>query len=554
MALRCVGRRCCGAPTLVHTPSLFRLGLDADRRKDIAAVATEAGPVEALKWLVRRGWVSDDGAQLNAAQGLDSAWTAARRHSEAILVWEKRYSAWAAECHRLQEEYTAAQERRKKEQEDRERSSSSVTAAPSELILPPAPSQPQLATKGCYLWGEVGRGKTLLMDILALSVAESNTIVVKRLHFHDFMHMVHRSLHECRAEGAQDGIRAVINATASGRPAVLCLDEFQITAVADVTVLVPIFRELLQNNALVILTSNRHPESLYQDGLNRDRQMSAFVQQIQAELQVHHIDGATDYRAERKEEENSTTVDDYRVSENVSAEDEKFLDYAFASIAGDATPIAKKLRVAWGRSLQCDLVANGAARFSFDELCGANLSAEDYLALVHDEGVHSFIVSDVPRFNLRLHNEARRFTNFVDALYENHCRLICVAAAPVDELMTDMDKLCYVEAPPKTAEPEGAQKKFHKHGDLSFQVSELSPCRPDTFATAEADAEAGDCVIRVGGDDSNGADGIVGVMAAAVDSLRESGFAARRCVSRVHEMSTTTYQLGHNAHWGRTVS
>jgi len=197
-------------------------------------------------------------------------------------------------------------------------------------------------------------------------------------------------------------------------------------------------------------------------------------------------------------------------------------------------------------------------KFTFDELCVEALSAEDYMTMVKQGRAHTFCVSGVPLFSPKLHNEARRFTNLVDCLYDNQCRLVCTAAGSPEELLVGMEALCSAEAQAQTSDAEtgdvaSTTQRSHRHGDISFQSSELSPCRPDTFATAEADAEAGNSIIHLGTstgmDASDTADGVVGVMAAAVDSLRESGFAARRCVSRLCEMDTNAYRAAHCAKW-----
>lgn len=575
MALHRAGKRLAGRCSL--PPGLLRLGLPSTALEDVARAAASGGPQEALAWLVQRQHLQDDARQHRAAEHLAACWRAVRAQAEALPPWERAMAAWEVDCTLLRAARAERQRRRAEEWEARkvaaEQRGEKVEEAAEELeeeplILLAAPRKPALAAAGCYLWGEVGRGKTLLMDLFALSLQqeEQQGIVVRRAHFHDYMHGVHRRLAQLRHEGSRAGLSTVARETAAGSPAVFCFDEFQITNIADATLMTPLLSELFTEEAAVVATSNRPPIDLFKDGLNRDGYLPAFVDALERRLHVHHLDAPLDYRAVRRRRHDAAGAvrgaplrDDYHVQPASGERAAAALTEAFAEAAAGVAPAPQRLPVAWGRHLACPGVAGGVARFSFDELCGQPLSAEDYSALVTRAQVHTFVLSDVPRFTLKQHNEARRFTNLVDTLYEHQCRLVCSAGAPIDELLAGLDRLCTAEAPAEPPEKTRgrATRKFHKHGDVSFEVSGRSPCRPDTFATAEADAEAGTSVWRLGGSGADstesGGDGVEGVMAAAVDSLRESGFAARRCVSRLREMSTSEYRAGHDARWLRAT-
>eukprot|EP00931_Biecheleriopsis_adriatica_P124612 TRINITY_DN99766_c0_g1_i1.p1 TRINITY_DN99766_c0_g1~~TRINITY_DN99766_c0_g1_i1.p1 ORF type:complete len:590 (+),score=105.93 TRINITY_DN99766_c0_g1_i1:101-1771(+) len=545
-------------------PGLLRLGLSHASLTGVAQAAREAGPSEALSWLSKRGELRFDSAQLSALEPLDSAWQSARDYAKEFPKWQERHGLWEAECARLRAEHRELVESRKRSKcagdQDAEAGSTDQKAVEDEpLVLPAAPQRPELRSRGCYIWGKVGRGKTLLMDLFALSLnpagdldRQLNGVEVQRVHFHGFMHNIHRRLHELRRDGARDGLARAVQEATSGHPSVLCFDEFQITTVADASLLTPLIGELFTRDSIVVITSNRPPEQLYKGGLNRDFHMGAFDSLLRSQLDVHHLDAPVDYRYEAAASSDSSQL----ASDFMVAPVAEELDSIFETATAGSLAHAQKLPVAWGRTLHCQKVSGGTAQFTFEELCGAPLSAEDYLTLIQKGGIHTFMVSEVPRFGLKLHNEARRFTNLVDALYDHQCRLVCTAEAPIDDLLAGMDRLCTAEM--QTEQPAmgiaGSEKSLrqHRHGDVTFESSELSPCRPDTFATAEADSEAGTSCFRLGAgsDSSDTQDGVAGVMAAAVDSLRESGFAARRCTSRLREMSTPTYRSGHAARWG----
>jgi cell division protein ZapE len=540
--------------------------------------------------LVEKGCISNDEAQRRGITQLQTAWEATHAHAKQRALWLQQHAAWELECERLQAEHQAKLDALKAKAKQAGKDDEDKPKCPV-LVLPAAPVLPGLSTHGCYLWGDVGRGKSLLMDIFMLAFpsastdAEDNGHNVRRLHFHEFMYDLHRQLHAPQpypsgTVSARDKLSAIVSKIASDQPAVLCFDEFQITNIGDAPLLTKVFGDLFSQNVMVVMTSNRPPADLYHGGLRREAHLPEFVEALQSCMEVHHLDAELDYREWRRDIERTAAScatgpavsavpwsGDFIVSPERGSKDipgshgsaHANLTAAFEHAVGSHDIGPSQLSVAWGRTLECPEAAPGVAKFSFEELCGGPVSAEDYLALVNKSNVHTFVVADVPRFTLDLHNEARRFTNLVDCLYEHQCRLICSAASPPKELMSCMELLCNAEIKPEQPTPSlvsaesTSARKSHKHGDVTFESSNMSPCRPDTFATAEADAEAGTSVIHlsnsVGGDASDSADGVVGVMPAAVESLRESGFAARRCVSRIAEMGTEAYRAAHDARW-----
>ncbi|CAE8604743.1 unnamed protein product [Polarella glacialis] len=349
------------------------------------------------------------------------------------------------------------------------------------------------------MWGDVGRGKSLLMDILVAALEGDNQDgpMVLRLHHHDFMRQIHERLHAFRQLGAsREAVQLAAKEFANrGRPYILCLDEFQITNIADAVILRSLFEALMANDVMVVMTSNRPPADLYKDGLNHMMYMPPFRQLLETTIGVHHIDAPQDYRAAKAAAESANgQAGEAEANYMVLPTAAGALEEAFERASGSTLEKAGscQLAVSWGRRLECPAAHAGVSWFSFSQLCATALSADDYSVLLQKNAIHTLVLSDVPRFALEQHNEARRFTNLVDCLYEHQGRLICTAEAPLDSLMAEMEILSHV---PLTTQPAmgiaGSEVSLRKHGDVTFAVSVKSPCRPDSFATEVAIRAAG---------------------------------------------------------------
>ncbi|MFL1875410.1 cell division protein ZapE, partial [Hansschlegelia beijingensis] len=278
--------------------------------------------------------------------------------------------------------------------------------------------------RGLYVWGEVGRGKTRLMDIF---FEAAPTEPKRRVHFHDFMLDVHARIHAERlaakeGRGVAGDVIPVIGDQLAREASLLCFDEFHVTDIADAMILSRLFERLFAAGVIVVATSNVPPPELYRDGLNRSLFLP-FIAMLQERLDVVRLDARTDFRREKLGDGRMwlTPADD---------EARSALDAAFLALAGEIGGPAK-LEVQ-GHVVEIPHAAHGVARASFDALCGRPLGAADYLAI--SRRFHTLILDDVPELDDRRRNEARRFMTLVDALYEHHVKLLASGAAEPDRI------------------------------------------------------------------------------------------------------------------------
>ncbi|HUB97918.1 MAG TPA: cell division protein ZapE [Stellaceae bacterium] len=282
---------------------------------------------------------------------------------------------------------------------------------------------PQPPPSGLYIFGKVGRGKSMLMDLFF----DSAPVALKRrVHFYEFMQEVHARIHGRRAEKG-DPIAPVAQAIAA-EATLLCFDEFMVTNIADAMILGRLFQGLFDARAVIVATSNRAPDELYENGLNRDRFLP-FIALLKERLDVIELEGARDHRLERFIGRKVYFTPDDAAARAALAQ-------AFADLTDNAAAPPTILTVQ-GRSLTVPRAAKGVAWFGFDALCAAALGPADYLALCRN--FRTFVVAGIPRLGPDQRNEARRLNMFVDTLYEAHGNLIASAAAPPAELYLDGD-------------------------------------------------------------------------------------------------------------------
>ncbi len=347
--------------------------------------AALAGPLMAYRARVEAGRLSADPAQARAAEVLQDLWRRTRGYDPHPEEPE-------------QGGFFARFLRRKP-----------VDEAPAGMPM------------GLYLVGEVGRGKSMLMDLF-YDCAEVPR--KRRLHFHEFMQQVHARIHAWKRQhgDVDDPIPPLADAIA-GEAALLCFDEFQVHDIADAMILGRLFQALFARGTVVVATSNTAPDDLFKGRPGRDAFLP-FIGIIKRRLEVLVLDAARDYRRDRIREFSTWHVP-------ADGRAERALDAAFAELAGVARGEPERLSVL-GRTVEVPEAARGVARFGFDELCGRPLGPADYLALATH--FHTLVLDGIPRLGPENFDRARRFITLVDALYEHRVKLVASAAATPDQL------------------------------------------------------------------------------------------------------------------------
>ncbi|SPH16699.1 Cell division protein ZapE [Defluviimonas aquaemixtae] len=280
-------------------------------------------------------------------------------------------------------------------------------------------AKPQNGVKGLYIWGGVGRGKSMLMDLFHETVAIE---AKRRVHFHAFMQEVQAKLHEVRKTGVDDAIKPAAEEIA-GEVRLLDFDEMQITDIADAMIVGRLFQMLFDRGVTIVTTSNRHPDDLYKDGLNRPLFLP-FIALLKERLTVRELESETDYRQHRLEGERVYFAP-------AGAEAEVALTRIWLELTGGGGDAELKL-VVKGREIVIPNYHAGVARASFWELCGRPLGPADYLAIAG--AIRVLILEEIPHLSAENYNEAKRFVTLIDALYEAKVRLIASAADEPERL------------------------------------------------------------------------------------------------------------------------
>ncbi len=272
-------------------------------------------------------------------------------------------------------------------------------------------------SNGLYIYGDVGRGKSMLMDLF---FETSSVIKKRRVHFHAFMLEVHKSLFKWRNQNKdnaeQDPIGPLAKKIAS-ESTLLCFDEFQVNDIADAMILARLFTALFANDVIVVATSNRAPDELYMDGLQRERFLP-FIKLLKQNVGVAKLNANQDYRLSHLK--SLSTVYYSPIDRHAHS----FMESAFKELTNNAPPQSRTMEIN-GRKLLIPKTSGNIAWMSFHDLCEQPLGAADYIEIARE--FSTLLVSGIPSMGAESRNEAKRFVTLIDELYEHRVKLVCTA-------------------------------------------------------------------------------------------------------------------------------
>ncbi len=277
---------------------------------------------------------------------------------------------------------------------------------------------------GLYMFGGVGRGKTMLMDMFFETVPFAKK---RRVHFHEFMAETHDRIAEARKKRPGDPV-PLVGEQIAREAALLCFDEFHVTDIADAMILGRLFAALFEHGTVIVATSNVPPYDLYRNGLNRDR-FVPFIELLEDRMELLELEVVRDYRLDRL-----VHTPHYITPRGPEADARIREAWRMLTNRDEGEPMTISVK---GHVIAVPEAAMGIARFSFDDLCTQPLGAADYLAIAHK--FHTVIIENVPVLTPERRNEARRFINLIDTLYDNRTGLIMSADAEPDALYPEGD-------------------------------------------------------------------------------------------------------------------
>ncbi len=300
-----------------------------------------------------------------------------------------------------------------------------------ELLIQPRKNflgfwQKAAAPRGIYIYGGVGRGKSMVMDMFYHCLPQD--FPKRRVHFHAFMLDVHAAMNRARLNDTADRALGDFAKQEARQAHLLCFDEFHVTDVADAMILSRLFTALFDQGVTVVATSNWPPDRLYEGGLQRDRFLP-FIQLVKARMEVVAMTGGSDYRLKAMTD---TGVYFWPLGESARIR----ADALFEKLAGMELPHPETIDVK-GRALAVQNAVTGVARLTFAQMCERPVGTEDYLAVA--ARYHTVFLEGVPKLNYDRRNEARRLMNLIDVLYDSHTRLVVTADAPPDQLYLGHD-------------------------------------------------------------------------------------------------------------------
>ncbi len=281
---------------------------------------------------------------------------------------------------------------------------------------------------GIYIYGQVGRGKSMIMDLFYSNI---NISQKRRVHFNEFMNEVHeqifiwRNNNKSSKDNNMDPILMVAKLIEKDCK-VLCFDEFQVEDIADAMILGRLFKILFEMGILIIATSNIHPRNLYSEGLNRDT-FIPFIDKLEENMEIYNLQAAKDYRVDRIKNEQVYFFP-------INDQNKKNFDEAWQNLIGSIEVTVKSIPLK-GREIEISVSAGKFANFSFDELCVKPLGVADYLAI--SDNFNIIFISGIPKLDSKKRNETKRFMNLIDTFYENKKILFILAESGPKDILID---------------------------------------------------------------------------------------------------------------------
>lgn len=282
---------------------------------------------------------------------------------------------------------------------------------------------PRKKIKSIYLFGDVGRGKSMLMDVFYEACP---TDLKRRVHFHAFMQEVHEYMFQWRKKNQGDPIPSLA-IKIKHSTLLLCFDEFQVTDIADAMLLSRLFTQLLNEGVVFVATSNQHPDDLYKNGLQRELFLP-FIAFLKQSANILELVAKEDYRLTHFK-----TMETFFFSDSATDRD-YFIQQCFNELTNDGRIEAVTLSIK-GREISFVKAHGDILSSSFEELCGRALGAADYLTIASE--FNTILIADIPGLSLEIRDKVRRFVTLIDTLYEKNVKLICSIAVPVEQLYLD---------------------------------------------------------------------------------------------------------------------
>ncbi len=500
--------------------SLLLLKTQQTFRRTMVLTTEQKPPLlEILRERVRSGELVYDVAQEKAAKRLSRLQRALLGYSNDDVI---AHAEKELEKRRLQSE------KKKEMRSDSVKENDTARNVPTdkEEILPikseESETSPIQIPRGLFIHGNVGIGKSFLMDLFYDNIPMHKK---KRVHFHSFMQDVHKRIHKLKqkdlqTKGRNFGVDTSIESNPIHRVgvkladeiALLCFDEFQVTDVADALILSQLFSVLFQRGTVIVATSNRHPSTLYEGGLNRGYFMP-FIDLLCHHCIIHDIDASLDYRTLGAEGFESFFFSSL-------GGEESFCQYSnvLSNVWNEEKSHQQIIDVAFGRKLKVETTESGdKAKFTFQELCNIELGSSDYRAIA--DHFNLIIIEGIPQLSLKEPDQARRFITLVDELYEANCSLLCYAASDPSNLFVG-----------KTGVDRFTLSTSCLSKSTSTTMSEYDNEKSLNTSESAEDIDVGE-TLGIDVAQSNG------VTMGELASVRELSFAFRRAASRLKQMS-----------------